>query len=198
MWGTGISTNAERSLLLLFRQSAPSHQVLHQSMLHPLALRELALSDVPNIYSMCSDPRMSQYTRWDTMLSKQDAMAYLLSVQQRLYENTAVEWGIFYAGVFVGTVGLYSLDQKSGHGHLGYAVNRPWWGKGFAAEAAQEALSIGRGTLGLTVFHAEAVSENPPSIRVLEKLGFQEYGSPQTTHLKGRDLELRHFLLQVP
>jgi ribosomal-protein-alanine N-acetyltransferase len=147
---------------------------------------------------MCSDPKMSQYTLWNTMVSKQDAFEYMAALERRLHENTAVEWGIFYAGVFVGTVGLYSLDQKSGHGHLGYAVNRCWWGKGFAAEAAQEALSIGRGTLGLTVFHAEAVSENPPSIRVLEKLGFQEDGSPQSLHLKGRDLELRHFLLQVP
>jgi [ribosomal protein S5]-alanine N-acetyltransferase len=55
-------------------------------------------------------------------------------------------------------------------------VGRPYWGRGYATEAAREVMRYGFGALGLARIFATAMSRNPASIRVLEKIGMREEG----------------------
>jgi 8-oxo-dGTP diphosphatase len=59
---------------------------------------------------------------------------------------------------------------------LGYWVGRPYWGRGFTAEAAKALIDHGFRQLGLTRIEAAAVPANRRSIRVQEKLGFTYVG----------------------
>lgn len=54
-----------------------------------------------------------------------------------------------------------------------YAFAKPWWGKGFASEAAQASVDYGFSTLELNKIIAAAHIENIASQRVIEKLGMQ-------------------------
>jgi len=58
---------------------------------------------------------------------------------------------------------------------LGYWIARPYWGQGYATEAARAALSLAR-TLGHRRVVASHFEDNPGSGRVLAKLGFRPSG----------------------
>jgi len=60
---------------------------------------------------------------------------------------------------------------------LGYWIARPFWGKGYAPEAAKAVMAEANRTLNITDFVAGVFADNPASMRVLEKLGFTKTGS---------------------
>lgn len=59
---------------------------------------------------------------------------------------------------------------------LGYWIARPYWGLGYATEAARGILAIGFDSLRLTDVTACHHLDNPASGRVLDKLGFVATG----------------------
>jgi RimJ/RimL family protein N-acetyltransferase len=79
------------------------------------------------------------------------------------------------AGELVGAIGL-TLWIADGSGELGYWIGVPWWGRGYATEAARALVDCGFGRLGLQVIHAGHFAANPASGRVLEKVGMSVDG----------------------
>jgi RimJ/RimL family protein N-acetyltransferase len=59
---------------------------------------------------------------------------------------------------------------------IGYWLGVPYWGKGYATEAARALIDHAFGDLGLDLLEADARVSNPASRRVLEKCGFQWSG----------------------
>ena len=57
-----------------------------------------------------------------------------------------------------------------------YALGRPFWGRGYAREAAAAALRFGFETVGLDRIVAFVVPENTASARVLEAVGLRSIG----------------------
>ena len=55
---------------------------------------------------------------------------------------------------------------------LGYWLGEPFWGNGYAPEAAMGLLSAAR-SIGISEVRARVLAHNQASIRVLEKCGFQ-------------------------
>lgn len=92
--------------------------------------------------------------------------------------------GTFYGFVIeagdevVGHVGLKNVDRTRGEAELGYWVGRPYWGRGYASEAARLALDVAFGALGLEEVYAHVLARNPASARVLEKAGFERVALP--------------------
>lgn len=60
---------------------------------------------------------------------------------------------------------------------LGYWFGMPYWGLGYASEAARGVMEWARGRLGAKVFAAGHFTDNPASGNVLRKLGFVRTGS---------------------
>jgi RimJ/RimL family protein N-acetyltransferase len=56
---------------------------------------------------------------------------------------------------------------------LGFALRPPFWGRGYAFEAASAVLAHARGPLGLRRIVAVTALDNAPSIQLLDKLGFR-------------------------
>ncbi len=87
---------------------------------------------------------------------------------------------------------------------LGYWIARPYWGLGYATEAARGILAIGFDSLRLTHVTACHHLDNPASGRVLEKLGFVSTGiSPSVSLARAgaapaRDYHLGRDAWQVP
>ncbi len=83
-----------------------------------------------------------------------------------------------------GLIGCCGLTRKAGApaAELGYWLGRPYWGEGFATEAAAAVMHWARETLGVEEFMAGHFSDNPASGRVLRKLGF---AATHTTELFG-------------
>ena len=61
-------------------------------------------------------------------------------------------------------------------GELAYFVGKPYWGQGFATEAARRVMAFGFGSLELHKMWAASMASNPASAKVIEKLGMKQEG----------------------
>ena len=76
---------------------------------------------------------------------------------------------ITIGGEVIGACGLEGAE-------LGYWIGVPFWGCGYATEAARGLIDYAFGDLGYKVLTASARVSNPASRRVLEKCGFEWTG----------------------
>jgi ribosomal-protein-alanine N-acetyltransferase len=85
-----------------------------------------------------------------------------------------VRFAIEREGRLVGGTGFYR--RASGAAELGFWLGRPWWGRGYATEAARAVVRHGFKAHRLPGFSSAHFADNPASGRVLAKLGFQPAG----------------------
>ena len=85
----------------------------------------------------------------------------------------------------IGGAGL-RLDPQHQHAELGYWLGVPYWGKGYATEAAHEMMRYGFEGLHLHRIFASHFKHNPASGRILTKLGMRHEGC-QREHLSKWD-----------
>jgi len=76
-------------------------------------------------------------------------------------------------GVFLGMTGLH-VDEGC---EFGYWLGKPFWGQGYATEAARRLAEYAFEVLGLENLHAGWFYDNPASGHVLAKLGARHNGS---------------------
>ncbi len=80
-------------------------------------------------------------------------------------------------GPLIGVVGISPVaDEGADVGLLGYWLAPPYWGRGYATEAAGAAVAHAFDTLGLARLHSGYLSGNTASARILSKLGFLPTG----------------------
>jgi [ribosomal protein S5]-alanine N-acetyltransferase len=80
-------------------------------------------------------------------------------------------------GALMGKCGLHMKDAPGFE--MGYWLGRPYWGLGYATEAAAQVLAFGFRNLRAETIWAGWFHDNPASGRVLEKLGFKPNGGDQ-------------------
>jgi RimJ/RimL family protein N-acetyltransferase len=80
----------------------------------------------------------------------------------------------------IGAIGVNRLGEASDPPwELGYWLGRPYWGMGYATEAARALMDWARDQLGASMFTAGHFADNPSSGKVLRKLGFAHAGSAE-------------------
>ena len=90
-------------------------------------------------------------------------------------------------GVFMGCCGL---RLKDGRFELGYWLGKPFWGLGYATEAAKKVLSFAFRDLKVASVGASWFHDNPASGRVLEKLGGRQEGTePLRSLARGHEVD---------
>jgi RimJ/RimL family protein N-acetyltransferase len=83
-------------------------------------------------------------------------------------------------------IGGCRLIEQNDIAELGYWIARPYWGQGFASEAAKAVVGIAK-ALGHHKLIASHFIDNPASGRVLHKIGFRASGKIESRYSKGRD-----------
>ena len=83
----------------------------------------------------------------------------------------------------VGSCGVWRADKDSEAWEIGYWFGLPYWGQGYASEAARAVMDWARDQLGAKVFMAGHFEDNPASGNVLRKLGFVHTGSAELVGL---------------
>lgn len=114
---------------------------------------------------------------------------FILSQQEHWDKYGYGNWGILPEGEnqITGWAGLQYLPELD-ETEVGYLLDKPFWGKGFATEAARGSIQFGFERRNLDHIIALVHPENYPSRRVIEKCGMTYV---QTIHLWGIDL-MRH------
>jgi [ribosomal protein S5]-alanine N-acetyltransferase len=91
-------------------------------------------------------------------------------------------------GVLAGAMELRTA--RGGHrADLGYWIGRPFWGRGYATEAAGALVRWAFDALGLHRVHASAFARNPASAAVLRRIGMRHEGTLRRHHLRWEVLE---------
>ncbi len=82
----------------------------------------------------------------------------------------------------VGTVGLH-IKSENDRAEIGYWIGIPYWGKGYATEAAAAVMRFCFETFPINRIFAMHFGRNPASGRVLQKIGMRHEGTLRQ-HLK--------------
>jgi ribosomal-protein-alanine N-acetyltransferase len=144
-----------------------------------LTLRPFVPADRPAYAALRADPEVVRFLPGGEALVPfaeeiaESRIASFRDAWSRGYGVWAVEETA--TGVFVGQAGLASLERSSQVEVL-YALARPFWGRGYAREAAAASLRFGFETVGLDRIVAFVVPENTASARVLTAVGLRATG----------------------
>jgi RimJ/RimL family protein N-acetyltransferase len=136
-----------------------------------LRLRAPRLEDAKAIAVLVNDRRIAENTfRIPHPYSLADAKEWIGSVRRSGEENFVIT----VAGEIVGGCGCH--HHRDGTPEIGYWLGVPFWGNGYATEAARALIDHVFDTHGHAMLAAGARISNPASRRVLEKCGFQWTG----------------------
>lgn len=98
----------------------------------------------------------------------------------------------------IGCVSL-RVSKSESQAELGYWVGRPFWGQGYATEATQAIVTFGLERLSLDRIYAAAMTKNPASSKVMQKIGMKpEDRAPKQIMKSGIYEELVHYGLSKP
>ncbi len=142
-----------------------------------LVLRAFTPADVSEIHAhLYSDATAMRFIGGPHTLARtrQGIETYIAQQERAGYSFWAVQER--ETGSIVGEAGLYPFNAVGPDVELGYAFGTPWWGRGYATEAARAMLAEAFGPLGLERVLAVVKHENASSRNVLVKLGFREEG----------------------
>jgi len=105
------------------------------------------------------------------------AVEWIATLAPRFAAGTLVSFAITQRSEasLVGAIGLHIVSEHR-RAELGYWIGVPFWGRGFATEAGRAMLEFGFRRLGLHRIHANHLTRNPASGRVLQKLGLRLEG----------------------
>jgi ribosomal-protein-alanine N-acetyltransferase len=109
--------------------------------------------------------------------SEVDARKFLAESAEDFRAGRTISFAICKqpGGELCGGAGL-AISETHQRAELGYWIGLPFWGMGYATEAARAVVAYGFSNLGLHRIHAHYFAENTASGRVLEKIGMRPEG----------------------
>jgi len=142
-----------------------------------LRLRPFELSDAPAVERLASEWEVARTTLTiPHPYPSGEAEDWIRTVQACLEAERLYTFAITRSEELVGAI---SLDRNRRHkkGELGYWVGLPYWGRGYATEAAEAVISFGFLTLRLNRIFGCCLAHNKASARVMEKAGMRYEGT---------------------
>lgn len=158
-----------------------------------LNLRTLRESDAAQIASLAGDWDVARMTdRIPYPYSETDAMQWI----DALPDNEQV-FAIEHQGTLIGLCGV--MKRTPGEAEIGYWIGKPWWGQGFATEAATGLVRYCFRNLSMARLTCCHYVDNPASAKVIEKLGFVKTGECLSwSDARRRDVRAIRYQLQRP
>jgi RimJ/RimL family protein N-acetyltransferase len=139
-----------------------------------LILRHWRSADYAPFAAMCADPIVMEF--FPNVLSREESDALADRICALLTQNG---WGLWAVEIketkqFTGYVGLHQPLQTfpfSPCTEVGWRLDQPFWGKGYATEAGKAALKFGFEQLGLAEIVSFTAVLNGRSQAVMQRLG---------------------------
>ncbi len=108
-----------------------------------------------------------------------------LWIEEQTAAKDTTQWTIEVGGHASGGIGLDPRDDVNRiAAEIGFWLGEELWGRGIMTEAVGAVTRYGFRVLGFERIYAEIFAWNPPSMRVLEKNGYQREGILRTSAIK--------------
>ena len=155
-----------------------------------LALRAPTVSDAGRIAALANDLGVARMTtRLPHPYLRGDADAFLSRMAALDYAREAVFAIELEQEGPIGVVGLHPSGSFAPE--IGYWLGRPYWGRGFATEAAAAVLAWAKSAWRQKAVVSGHFEDNPASGRVLVKAGFLYTGVIEPRHSVARNAVAR-------
>jgi ribosomal-protein-alanine N-acetyltransferase len=143
-----------------------------------VVLRSWQPSDLEPWIALNLDPENLRY--FPRIYSAEESHASFLRIRDLLNENPFGLWAAEEktSGAFMGFVGIAhhnspGISFMPCH-EIGWRLDKKFWGKGYATEAAQVVLDYGLQELLIPEIYSFTAKGNLPSINVMKKIGLRE------------------------
>jgi RimJ/RimL family protein N-acetyltransferase len=138
-----------------------------------LIMRAPRESDIPALVELADNHHVAQMLAlMPHPYGEKDARAFIaMSVGRR--PGASYVLTLAGTGTFVGCAGLNLKERGL---EIGYWIGEPYWGRGYATEAAHALVDLAFRETGIAVLNASVRVVNPASRRVIHKCGFQYAG----------------------
>jgi ribosomal-protein-alanine N-acetyltransferase len=150
-----------------------------------LRLITLSESDVTELVPLIGDRRVAATTlRIPHPFTEKDAREFLNSPAKENELRMGIR--LRESGRLLGGIGLHPFPEHK-RAELGYWIGVPYWGQGYATEAAREVVKYGFEKAQLNRIFAAHFKHNPASGKVLQKIGMKYEGCMRQNILKWGD-----------
>jgi RimJ/RimL family protein N-acetyltransferase len=144
-----------------------------------LTLRPLRADDAPRIEELAGDARVALMTASiPHPYPPGAAEEFIHQIGRDVRSGRSLAWAIVprdEAGL-VGTI-AFRIDRANRIGEIGYWIGVPFWGQGYASQAARAAMDHAFETLDLVEVEGCHLATNPASGRVMQKAGMRPAGT---------------------
>lgn len=152
-----------------------------------LILRPWKESDLAPFAEINSDPKVMEF--YPAPLTRAQSDEYAEKIQRESLERGYGFWAVEVPKVssFIGFVGLNYWNLEASFApciDVGWRLASPYWGYGYATEAAREALRYGFEEVDLSEIVSMATIGNARSHLVMERLGMKHNPSENFHHPK--------------
>ncbi|WP_245515528.1 GNAT family N-acetyltransferase [Rhizobium deserti] len=135
-----------------------------------LVLRPHRLADAGAISESLGDFQVTRMlARVPQPYHRQDALDWLVPQVSGILPD----WTLAITSGDDTHIGLVGIELRHDHWHLGYWLNRFYWGKGYMSEAVAAALERFFRRMPQTTVFSGAFADNLASLRIQKKLGFR-------------------------
>jgi ribosomal-protein-alanine N-acetyltransferase len=144
-----------------------------------LILREMTLADAGFYFRHFNDEKVVLGSGFPGPATLEAAKKELeLYCIRPFKEDKGIRWGIVRKGhdELIGSCGFYGWSKTSRRAEIGYDLDPAHWGKGLMTEALRAVLGYGFEVMALNRIQAIIDCENVRSIRLVQRLGFQQEG----------------------
>jgi RimJ/RimL family protein N-acetyltransferase len=157
-----------------------------------LTLRPFTLEDAPAVQRLAGAYEVALNTLLIPHPYPDGAAEAWIAGHERELEEKGIHHFALDAGELVGAMAL--LLKRDAMGEIGYWIGVPFWGRGYATEAAAAVLRYGFETCGLERIYAGHYARNPQSGRVMQKIGMQYEGTLRRHELKwGERMDIAYY-----
>lgn len=166
-----------------------------------MVLREWLPGDLEPFAALNADPRVMRY--YPSLLTPAESDAFVLErVVPHFAEHGFGLWAVEVAGVtpFIGYVGLAVPTFETDFTpcvEIGWRLAFPYWGWGYATEAARAAVAFGFAEAGLEEIVSFTVPQNRRSVAVMSRLGMSYAGEFDHPRLPPGHALRRHVLYRL-
>lgn len=161
-----------------------------------LLLRSFDQEDIPALVRLAGAREIAATTiQIPHPYSEENARSFLAKADEDFRAGLGVAFAISFPQEreLCGAIGLHMAGEHS-HAELGYWVGVPFWGRGYAGEAALAVVQFGFWTLRLRRIYAHCFAGNRGSQRVLEKIGMRHEGRFRQHVMKwGKYLDIENY-----
>ncbi|MCZ0735685.1 GNAT family N-acetyltransferase [Phreatobacter sp. AB_2022a] len=162
-----------------------------------LVLRELRRGDAPRIARYVGDIGVARMLAVVPLpYNEKDAETFVAAMGAINADGRGLGLAVAEKGAPDLLIGVMSFIGALPVVEIGWWLGRPYWGRGFATEAARALIAVAFREPRLDRIVAGAFFDNPASLHVQDKLGFARTGESQR-HSLARRAFVRHIDTEI-